>query len=207
MIRRENQTTADRSAGTEVRADADRLRRALRGARRPDLSAQSAVDRGDARHELRLAGPRDPAPAETRRKGARTGCRRSWASSRRSFPFRSSPPSLIAAVGYFGLMRTSYGAILRGCRRQRARDRARRLVAAQGQGRAVRAGRRLRRAVGHGAGRHHDFGRRQHRQRLYAACRSPASSSAAANSSADSVSPVGAVHRRADAWRWPPRRC
>ena len=42
------------------------------------------------------------------------GCRRSWASSRPSFRSRSSPPSLIAASRWFGLMRTSYGAILRG---------------------------------------------------------------------------------------------
>ena len=54
-------------------------------------------------------------------------------------------------------------------RRQRDRHRARRLVAAQGQGGAVRARRPVRRAVGHGAGRHHDLGRRQYRQRLHAA--------------------------------------
>ena len=49
---------------------ADRLDRRLRGARRADLSAQPALDRRHARHELRLAGPRDPAAAEARRQGA-----------------------------------------------------------------------------------------------------------------------------------------
>ena len=53
------------------RPRAPRLHRRLRGARRADLSAQPALDRGDARHELRLAGPRHPALAEARRQGAR----------------------------------------------------------------------------------------------------------------------------------------
>ena len=48
-----------------------RLRRALRRARRAHLSAQSALDRRHARHELRLAGPCDPSSAEARRQGAR----------------------------------------------------------------------------------------------------------------------------------------
>ncbi len=83
-------------------ADARGLRRGLRRARRADLSAQPALDRGDARHELRLAGPCHPAAAETRRHGRPTGCWRSWASSRpwcrfRSWPRWSSPPSPMSA--------------------------------------------------------------------------------------------------------------
>ena len=85
------------------------------------------------------------------------------------------PFPILAAVAhrrrsrYFGLMRTSYGAILRGSGGNAVAIGARRLVAAQGQGGAVRAGRPVRRAVGHGAGRHHHLGRRQYRQRLHAA--------------------------------------
>ncbi len=74
-------------------------------------------------HELRLAGPR------------RSCCCRSPAARRRSWlqalmgvkppfvPFPILAALVIAAVGYFGLMRTSYGAILRGVGRQRGRDR------------------------------------------------------------------------------------
>ena len=50
---------------------------------------------------------------------------------------RSSPPSLIAAVGWFGLMRTSYGAILRGAGGNATAIAARRLVAAEGAGRRL----------------------------------------------------------------------
>src|SRR5258707_3255097 len=34
------------------------------------ISAQSAFDRGDARHEFRLAGPRDPPSTQAGRQGA-----------------------------------------------------------------------------------------------------------------------------------------
>src|SRR5450830_569760 len=48
---------------------ADRLDRYLRRARRTDLSAQPAVDRRYTGHELRLAGPGNPASANARREG------------------------------------------------------------------------------------------------------------------------------------------
>ena len=47
-----------------------RLDRRLRGAGRADPSPQPALDRRHPRHELRLAGARDPAAAEARRPGA-----------------------------------------------------------------------------------------------------------------------------------------
>ena len=52
---------------------------------------------------------------------------------------------VIAAVAHFGLMRTSYGAILRGAGGNPVGDRPRRLVAAQDQGHAVHARRPVRR--------------------------------------------------------------
>ena len=84
-------------------------------------------------------------------------------------PFPIVAAVIIAGVGYFGLMRTSYGAILRGSGGNAlAIERAGWSLLAR-ENDAVRTRWRVRRAVGHGAGRHHHFGRRQYRQRLYAA--------------------------------------
>ena len=65
---------------------------ALRGARRADLSAQPALDRGDARHELRLAGSGDPALAEARRHGARLAADDHGRQAALPSLSRSSPP-------------------------------------------------------------------------------------------------------------------
>ena len=90
-------------------------------------------------------------------------------------------------------------------RRQCAGDRARRMVAAQSQDDAVRAGWRLWRAVGHGAGRHHHFGRRQYRQRLYAALdrgRDPRRRRVRRRRRVAESAPCSAR----SPWRWRPRR-
>ena len=115
-------------------------------------------------------------------------------------PFPIIAALLIGLIVHFGLMRTSYGVICAGPAAIRQRSRARRLVAAQDQDRAVSlAG--LFAFVGHGADRHHHFGRCQYRQWLHAAG-DRASSSAAANSSA-----AGCADRRGDGarrWHSPP---
>ena len=84
-------------------------------------------------------------------------------------PFPIVAAVIIAAVGYFGLMRTSYGAILRGSGGNAVAIERAGWSLLKAKMTPVRAGRRLRRAVGHGAGRHHHLGRRQYRQRLHAA--------------------------------------
>ena len=100
-------------------------------------------------------------------------------------PFPIVAATLIAAVGWFVLMRTSYGAILRG---------------AGGNAVAIeRAGWSLLKAkatlfalagvfgvlVGHGARRHYDLGGRRISAMATRSCRSPASYWAAENSSAE----------------------
>src|SRR5580704_17187044 len=150
------------------RAGVDRLYCALCCARGAHLSAQPAFDRRYARHELRLAGPRDPPSAEARRKGAGLAA----GDHGRQAAVHSFPDCRRIGHRCRWLFRADAHILWSDSsrvRRQCPGDRARRMVAAQGQNDAVRAGWRLWRAVGHGAGRHHDFGRRHHRQRLYAA--------------------------------------
>ena len=95
-------------------------------------------------------------------------------------PFPILAAALIAGIAWFGLMRTSYGAILRGSGGNAIAIERAGWSANQGQGGPVCAGRAVRRAVGNGARRHHDLGRREYRQRLQRrCCRSQASFSAA----------------------------
>ena len=75
------------------RADPARLDRRLCRARRPHLPAQHPVDRRHARHELRLARPGHPAPAQTGRQRTRLAACGSWPSSRPSCRCRSCSPS------------------------------------------------------------------------------------------------------------------
>ena len=84
-------------------------------------------------------------------------------------PFPILAAALIAGIAWFGLMRTSYGAILRGSGGNAIAIERAGWSLHQGQGGPVCAGRAVRRAVGNGARRHHDLGRREHRQRLHAA--------------------------------------
>ena len=91
------------------------------------------------------------------------------------------------------LMRTGYGAVLRGVGRQSRRGRPRRLVAAEGQDDSVRSGRLVRRAVGPGADWHRDLRRRQYRQRLHACFPSPGVILGGGEFVGGVVSPVGAV--------------
>ncbi len=147
-----------------------RLDRRLCGARRADPSAQPALDRRDARHELRLAGAGDPACCRSPAARRRTGCSALMAlqAALRAVPDHRGARSSRLVV-HFGLMRTSYGAILRGAGGNPAALERAGWSLLQDQDRAVRAGRPLRRAVRHGADRHHHLGRRQYRQRLHAA--------------------------------------
>ena len=150
------------------RPGADRLRCALCRAWRSHLFAQFAFDRRHARHEFRVAGPRHPPSAEAWGKGARL------ALGDHGRQAAVHPLSDCRRRGHRGrwLFWADAYVLWRDparVRRQCAGDRARRVVAAQSQNDPVRAGRRLWRFVGHGAGRHHHFGRRQYRQWLYAA--------------------------------------
>ncbi len=99
-----------------------------------DPAARPALDRGHARHVVRLAGPVGADPADSGRQGAGMGALADDPEAAASCRSRSSPRSVIAIVAHVLLMRSSYGAVLRGAGGNPRGGRAGRLVAAARQG-------------------------------------------------------------------------